>query len=104
MAAGRLGVSNPTALTDTLVYTVPTGKIASINIAVVNTGLVPEKVTIWISDSTSTNNAKLIEYMVSVAGSGGVLEREGLLLTAGERVFVRTSSGTFAIRVHGFED
>lgn len=104
MAAGKLSNGNPTALTTTLMYTVPSGKSASVNINVVNTGLVAERATLYISDSTTTDNTKILEWRTLVPASGGVLERTGLMLSEGERVYVLCSSSNFAIRIHGFED
>lgn len=104
MTSGRLAVSNPPTATQTQIYMVPAGTLASINISVVNTSINAEKITIYISDSSSVSNAKILEYMTTISGNGGVLEREGLLLTEGERVIVVCSSNVFSIRIHGFED
>lgn len=104
MATGRLAVANPTAGQNVLVYTVPSEKIASLNISVVNTSLDVCSLSMYISDSATVDISRAIEYMVTIPSNGGVLEREGLILTAGERIYVYAATNALSIRVHGFED
>lgn len=104
MAIGKLGAMRvSTANTVSTVYTVPTGKYATININCVNAGTAPTNVTIGIGIGTTISEADIIEYK-TVLESGGVLERTGIVCSSGEKVLVKTAtSGTVVVRVHGFE-
>jgi len=104
MATGLLGISNPSPNVNALVYTVPSNTISSLNISVVNLGIVDSNATIYISDSATVTADRLIENSVVIPANGGVLERQGILCTSGERVYVNSGTGNLAFRVHGFED
>lgn len=104
MAVGRLGISNPPANTNTLVYTVPANTIANINVNVVNMGISDTNFTLYISDGSSTAADRLLESNTVIPANGGVLERGGLVCTSGETVYVNASNANLSIRIHGFED
>lgn len=104
MAVGRLGVANPLANTNTLVYTVPANTLASMNINVVNMGISDTNFTLYVSDGSTTTVDRLLESNTVIPANGGVLERGGLVCTAGETVYVNASNANLSIRVHGFED
>ncbi len=103
MAKGRLGVAAPAAATDTSVYQVPTGLVASLNISIVNRGRLDAEVNVAISTAASPTNAEYIEFGV-ILPPGGVLERTAKVVTAGERVIVRSSTANCSVRVDGFEE
>lgn len=103
MASGRLGVSALVANTDTTVYTVPTGKLASCNVALVNRGTVDAVCSIAFSTTAAPNVSEYVEFNV-VVPAGGILERTAILASAGERVVIRANVGTVSARVHGYEE
>lgn len=104
MAVGRLGVANPSANTNTLIYTVPPGVIASLNVNVVNMGMTDSNFTLYISDNSTTTIDRLIENNVVIPANGGVLERGAIVCTSGETLYVNSGTANLSIRVHGFED
>jgi len=104
MATGRLGVSNPSPNVNTLVYTVPNGLLSCVNICVVNMGIQDLNFTAYISDGSNISLDRLLESNCTIAANGGVLEREGILLTAGETIYVQSSTSNASVRIHGYED
>lgn len=106
MASGILGQSNiTTATTYTSVYTVPAGKLATLNIGIVNRASASAVLRIAIATSTSPSAAEFIEYDFSLA-SHDVFERGGLVLDAGKKVVVyaTTSSPDITVCVTGYEE
>lgn len=84
--AGRLGTANLVANVVSNVYTVPAGKLASLNVSVCNRDTNVAKIRLAISDTASVQgNDEFIEYDYSIPASG-VLERTGLVLDAGKIV------------------
>ena len=107
MASGILGQADITTVsTWTAVYTVPAGKIGTININSLNYGASTIRVDIALSTQASTPTAaEYIEFSAAVSGYE-VLERGGFVLEAGRKVFLRstTPSPTLAVTVTGYEE
>lgn len=103
MASGKLGISAPSANTNTVVYTVPAGKVATLNITATNRGEQAAGLNVALSTSASPVDAEWIEYGVAVPAKG-VLERTGLVCGEGEKVMVSCTSANFSVRVNGFEE
>jgi hypothetical protein len=102
MASGILGQSNPSANTNTTVYTVPTSITTTFNVSVVNTGGVPASVTIALTASGAPSVSEYLEYQ-TILPPNGVLERGGLVAQAAKNVVVNCSTATCAVSVYGFE-
>lgn len=90
--------------TFTTVYTVPAGKVSSLNVNVANRGAVGARVDVAIATSATPSNADYIEFGVTIPAGGGILERSALVASAGERIVVRSSTADCTVRVHGFEE
>ena len=103
MASGLLGKAALAAATDTNVYTVPAGKVATVNIYVVNRGAADAVVNVAVTPDASVSTDDYIEFGAVVPANGGVLERTAIPAGAGENVFVRDSAGTCTAQVRGFE-
>lgn len=104
MATGILGRSAPSATTNTTVYTVPAGKIASFTISVCNTNdTVRGVVRIALSTSGTPAAGDWIEYDASIIPLG-VLERSGLVANAGTQVVVYSNVTNVNFVVYGFEE
>ena len=103
MASGRLGVAQLAANTDTVVYTVPSGKLASCNVAIVNRGTSAALVNVAFSSTTSPALSEYVEFQVKIPANG-ILERTAIVAGAGERVIVRSSTADCSVRVHGYEE
>jgi len=104
MAIGLLGTANPNPNLLFNIYTVPNNVTASLNISVVNMGITDANVIIYISDNTTTTADRLLESNATIPANGGVLERQGVLCSSGERLYIQSSSSNTSFRVHGFED
>lgn len=102
MALKKLGSTAPVAVTNTTVYTVPTGMSATMNISICNGGPASAKVRVSIGPTVPTN-VDFIEYDSTIVSSG-VLERTGIIASAGESVVVYTDVATISVRVHGVEE
>ncbi|MDP3638683.1 MAG: hypothetical protein U0989_02455 [Azonexus sp.] len=103
MASGKLGSAALAAAADTLIYTVPDGKVATLNIACANRDSVSAKVRIAIGVGANPTNDDYVQYDTSLAGNG-VIERTGIVCGAGEKVWVRSDIANVSVRVHGFEE
>lgn len=102
MASGRLGKAILAANTDTTLYTAPASTITTATVCVCNTSAVNIAVRLAIATSTAPAASDYLEFDVALA-PGGVLERSGIAMTAGEQIIVR-SSAPAAARAHGFEE
>ena len=103
MASGRLGVAALAANTDTTVYTVPSGAIASCNVALVNRGTTDAVCNVAFATSGTPTTAEYVEFGVNVPANG-ILERTAIVAGTGERVVVRASTASVSVRVHGYEE
>ena len=105
MAIGYLGKTKLAANINTAVYSVPAGKFTTANVAMCNIGDASAKIRLAIVDGAAADLAEedYIEYGVDIP-AGGVLERTGLTLSAGETVVARADKNTIAVRVHGYEE
>lgn len=103
MASGNLGSAALAAAADTLIYTVPAGKVATLNINCTNRDSVSAKVRIAIGVGANPANADYIQYDTTLAGNG-VIERTGIVCGAGEKVWVRSDTASVSVRIHGFEE
>lgn len=103
MASGRLGTARPTAETETVVYTVPEATVATVNINCVNTGATAATIKIALSTTDAPVAGEYFE-MASLQANGGVVERTGIMMSAGERVVAWATLGTVDVRVHGIEE
>lgn len=99
--SGRLGAAAPAADVATTVYTVPAGKVATVNINVVNRGEESATVRIALATQAAPANADWVEYDAEVPVAG-VLQRTADVLSGGERVIVQASSADLTVRVSGF--
>ena len=105
MKIGRLGVVKPAKSTNTAAYTVPAANTASCSVMMCNIGDYSAKIRLAIVDGAASDLADedYIEYGVDIP-AGGVLERTGLTLSAGETVVAWADKNTIVVRVHGYEE
>ena len=102
MADGVLGRFDLTAATDTLVYTCPAGKIAFISVNLVSRAG-SQTVRIALPFNTTPGNTDYVEYEFPIAFGGIPLMREGIILQATDRVYVRASAVSVTCVVYGRE-
>lgn len=107
MASGILGQTNVTSQSTWIsVYTVPAGKVATVNILVLNNNTGTGKMSVALStQATTPTAAEYIENNLNIGGSE-VLERGGLVLEAGRKIFVNsvTASPNFSVTITGYEE
>lgn len=103
MASGTLGQSAPSATTNTTVYTVPSGKVATFNVNVVNRGASTATVRLAISATGTPGNSEWIEYGATIPANG-VLERTALVASAGKNVVAYASTADTSVNVYGYEE
>ena len=105
MAIGYLGKTKLAENMNTAVYSVPAGKFTTANVAMCNIGDYSAKIRLAIVDGAAADLADedYIEYGVDIP-AGGVLERTGLTLSAGETVVAWADKNTIVVRVHGYEE
>jgi hypothetical protein len=109
MASGFLGKANPAAATWTNIYTVPSGKVASISINACNQNVATANIDIVVSASSTSGGIAASEYMdysAVLAGVGTTLERTGVLTDAtnGKYIWVRSTTANVSFQVYGYEE
>jgi phage baseplate assembly protein gpV len=102
MATGTLGQAALTAATNTTVYTVPAGQTATVNINVVNKGSNIAAVNLAISAADTPTDSEYIEFNAPMQ-IGGVLERTGIVLSAGKKVVAKSTVSGITVNIYGYE-
>lgn len=103
MATGRLAAVQTTTAADTVVYTVPAGKVASFTISICNTsGYDIEISYISLSTGTTPVAGEYIEYGL-ILKANSIFERTGLVLDASKRVIVKCA-GAISVVLYGYEE
>lgn len=103
MPSGKLGAATLVANTDTELCTVAAGKVATVSVSVCNRSGGTAKLRIAVGTGGAPAAGDYIEYDTPVP-SPGVLERSGIVVGAGEKVFIRSDAAGVDVRVHGFEE
>jgi hypothetical protein len=104
MATGILGQSAPPALTNTIVYTVPSATVATVNINVCNRS---DNDSVYIRLALAASQTPSIEEYIeydTVLQPNAVLERSGIVLNAAKKVVVWVSSYNVSVSVYGYEE
>lgn len=103
MATGTLGQAALSGLTNTTVYTVPADKTATFSVTLLNIGGGALTARLAIASSGTPTNAEYIEYDVSIS-QNNVLERTGLVASAGKQIVAYSNSNDLVVNVYGYED
>lgn len=102
MATGRLGASDVGATTNTTVYTCPANTYAVVSLNICNRGSTSAAIRIALSTSGTPTAAEYIEYDVDIFASN-VLERTGIVLSAGQNIVVYSSAANISAVAVGIE-
>lgn len=102
MASGKLGANDVSATTNTTVYTCPASTYAVVAVNICNRGASAANVRIAVADTDTPGNAEYIEYDTQVFAKN-VLERTGLVLSAGQKIVVYSSAASISAVVVGIE-
>lgn len=100
MASGKLGAADLAAEADTLIYTVPAGKVATVNVRFANRNAAEVKIRLAIGTGATPAAEDYLDYDVPVIL---ILEDTGLALSAGEKIWVRSDTANVSVRAHGME-
>jgi len=100
--SGRLGKADLPAAANTDLYTVPGGKVATVNVAFCNRTAAAISVRL-AARSGAVGNADYLEYDAQVPANG-VLERTAIVMGEGETLLAFAASAGVSVRVHGFEE
>jgi hypothetical protein len=104
MATGRLASLDITnASTDTQLYAVPSNKVTSFSICMVNRSNSPVTVRIALTNSTSVTADSYVTYD-SIIYPNESYERSGFVLSQGQFVYVRSSGTSVNAVMYGYEE
>jgi hypothetical protein len=99
---GLLGKKALPAAANHTLCTIPDGKVTTLSLNVVNRTTGPIPLRVWLGAAAPTND-DAIEYDV-VIEPNGVLERTGLVASAGENLVVWAGALGLTARAMGFEE
>lgn len=102
MATGRLGAADVSATTNTTVYTCPTDTYAVVAVNICNRGANTTALRMAVADTDTPSAAEFIEYDTNIFANN-VLERTGIVLSAGQRIVVYSSQANISAVVVGIE-
>lgn len=92
------------AATNTTLRTVTTGKDASYSVNFVNRNSFPITITFSMSCAAATPTNAELSMVNMIITENGVLERTGLVATAGKLVVANSSHTNVSAQIYGFED
>ena len=102
MASGKLGTAALAAAVTTDLYTVPMAAVATVNLNLCNRTAAAIAVRVAVRSGALAED-HYIEYDAKVPANG-VLERTGIVMSAGEVLTVRAAAAGISVRAHGFEE
>jgi len=102
MATGRLGAADVAATTNTTVYTCPAATYAVVAVNVCNRGAASSDIRVALATLDTPTLSEYIEYDVAV-GPKNVIERTGVVLSAGQRIVIYSSLANISTVVVGIE-
>lgn len=102
MASGILGVSAPTAATNTTVYTVPASTTASFSVNICNKSFETVYVRLALAATGTPASSEWLMYDIPVEANSAI-ERTGLVAGATINTVVYTNSSDVAVQVYGYE-
>jgi hypothetical protein len=103
MPSGILGQIVPVSGTNTTVYTIPSGKLSTFNVNIVNRNSSVITASLALASTSTPTNAEWIEFNTTIPANG-VLERTGFVVQAGENVVVSVSADNVSVNVYGYEE
>ena len=102
MATGRLGIADLAATTLTTLYTCPASTFTVLTVNICNRTASPVAIRLAVATTDTPTNAEYIEYDVTVSGNQ-VIERTGIVMNAGTKIVVQSSSVNVSAVAYGIE-
>ena len=102
MASGRLGANDVAAATYTTVYTCPADTFAVVSINFLNRGNASCFVRLAVADEATPTAGEFLEYDTELTAKS-VLERTGLVLSAGQLLVVYSNAVNISAVTFGIE-
>ena len=102
MASGRLGANDVAAATYTTVYTCPADTFAVVSINFLNRGNASCFVRLAVADAATPTAGEFLEYDTELTAKS-VLERTGLVLSAGQLLVVYSNAVNISAVTFGIE-
>ena len=102
MATGRLAASDLSAATLTTVYECPADTYTVASISICNRGADANDISLAIADADTPINGEYIEFETNLL-SKNVLERTGLVLSAGQKIVALSLEASVSAVVVGIE-
>ena len=102
MASGRLGANDVAAATYTTVYTCPADTFAVVSINFLNRGNASCFVRLAVADASTPTAGEFMEYDTELTAKS-VLERTGLVLSAGQLLVVYSNAVNVSAVTFGIE-
>jgi hypothetical protein len=103
MASGRLGANDLAATTNTTVYTVPAGKLATFNVSLTNRNATPVAVRLAMAATGTPTASEWLFYDYMLAGNNTV-ERTGLVADATKLLVAYAGATGVSVVAYGLED
>lgn len=105
MSAGKLASVTVTNTTTTTIYTVPAGKVACVDLHLIQpTGTTNVDATIYVGNGSTNNDMHKLASIGSTAANRWNIT-SGILMNAGEQINVKLSnSATILCTVRGIEE
>ena len=102
MANGRLGAVTISAASNITAYTCPVDTFAVVTVNVLNRSATSRDIRVAVAATDTPTVNEYIEYDVELLGNG-VLERTGIVLSAGQKIVVFSNSTDCNAVVYGIE-
>ena len=102
MATGRLGIQDLAATTNTTLYTCPAGYFSVASVTICNRNATSVTVRLALTSSATDTDNSYLEYGTTIPANS-VLERTGLVLSAGQLLVVYSSSSSVDAVAYGIE-
>jgi hypothetical protein len=102
MATGRLGIQDLAATTNTTLYTCPAGYFSVASVTICNRNPTSVTVRLALTSSATVTDNSYLEYGTTIPANS-VLERTGLVLSAGQLLVVYSSSSSVDAVAYGIE-
>jgi hypothetical protein len=102
MATGKLAGTTLASATYTEIYTVPSGNFAVVTVNILNKSASSRQVRLTVSNAFPPTADDYLEYDTTILASS-VLERTGIVLSAGQKISGRSSGTDTTFVVMGIE-